>query len=762
MSNLCELRYTNGISNIEIGDVIIIFKGDIYHISSTNTDQQVDYIVNLLTELCKLLPGMKNRIFDEYGQLQDKFVNNNYNNLIDAVWNFVDTPRILFGEVVEDEEGLALEFLNSEYDVYNSPEFKQFITMGANKYFDAIFIDGKEIDLDNVKNNKPHTIKLANPLYHGTVVKYLDGILRKGLRKLQDNSIFSVHNEGFVFMTSVYDVANGFASMYSKEKNSQKAILKINSDYIDENKVVLDYDFVKEYTYPGQDDPYTNSPVYQHTFKGELAKNSKRYGTKFTKIGYKGMVMPKAIEGVYIYDNNNLNPQYFTRDEALKYISQMNQQQQNNESVERLNEYKPKNYDSLPNKIRLYHGTDIYALEDILIDGEINAKAGRRTGETYGVNWFFTSYKDNFSRGVMFSIEVDKSEFDNHIFEFMNNNEVTSRDNVVPIQGRDFRIENIDGYNQEVFNRLLKECNGDIYKFLEKLYQVCKLLNEVGSPYISEPINIQILKQTVGEDYLKKEGIIESVEHINEVDSSDISLKSFEVQDELNHKIWVNNKINSRVRLRLLDIADDFMDNLSVRWVKPEDIILTGSIANYNWSKYSDIDVHIIIDYKKVYERKDFVEDYFDSKKELWKRDHEDLTIYGFPVEMYVQDVDEKNESSGIYSLNKNEWIKEPKDIDDSKLNGDYVKEQAAKYMTMIDDYESDLKKEKDQYKIESIGKKVKKLLDKLKGIRKESLKRSGEMGSGNVIYKIIRRMGYLDKVWDIINNTYNKSKTIS
>ena len=91
---------------------------------------------------------------------------------------------------------------------------------------------------------------------------------------------------------------------------------------------------------------------------------------------------PSFDGNIYIYDNNNLNPQYFTRDEALKYISQMNQQQQNNESVERLNELKPKNYDSLPNKIRLYHGTDIYALEDILIDGEINAKAGRRTGET--------------------------------------------------------------------------------------------------------------------------------------------------------------------------------------------------------------------------------------------------------------------------------------------------------------------------------------------------------------------------------------------
>ena len=101
MSNLCELRYTNGISNIEIGDVIIVFKGNIYHISSTNTDQQVDYMINLLTELCKLLPGMKDRIFDENGNLRDIFVKDNYANLIDAVWNFVDTPRILFGEVVE-------------------------------------------------------------------------------------------------------------------------------------------------------------------------------------------------------------------------------------------------------------------------------------------------------------------------------------------------------------------------------------------------------------------------------------------------------------------------------------------------------------------------------------------------------------------------------------------------------------------------------------------------------------------------------------
>lgn len=61
------------------------------------------------------------------------------------------------------------------------------------------------------------------------------------------------------------------------------AVLKINSDHIDKNKVVLDFDFVKEFTYPGKDDPYTSSKPYWDGFKGEIAQNSKRYGTKFPK-----------------------------------------------------------------------------------------------------------------------------------------------------------------------------------------------------------------------------------------------------------------------------------------------------------------------------------------------------------------------------------------------------------------------------------------------------------------------------------------------
>lgn len=253
----------------------------------------------------------------------------------------------------------------------------------------------------------------------------------------------------------------------------------------------------------------------------------------------------------------------------------------------------------------------------------------------------------------------------------------------------------------------------------------------------------------------------ENEERLNEVEVSDISLKSFEIQDELNPKFWINNKLNSRIRLKLLDLADEFIDTLAVDWVKPEDIVLTGSIANYNWSKYSDVDVHILIDYKKVWKKTEFVQDYFDSKKELWTQEHGELRIYGFPVEMYVEDTNADNPSSGVYSLNENKWIKEPNDFQDAELNENYIKRISAKIMTAIDNIEDKIKEEKDNHKLETSSEKLKKLFDKLHKQRQESLGKHGEMSTYNIIWKVLRRSGYLDKIWDIINNVYNKVNSI-
>lgn len=240
-------------------------------------------------------------------------------------------------------------------------------------------------------------------------------------------------------------------------------------------------------------------------------------------------------------------------------------------------------------------------------------------------------------------------------------------------------------------------------------------------------------------------------------------LSSFKPQKQLHPKVWPGGKLNSKIRLRLLDIADDFIDTLDVDWVKPDDIILTGSLANYNWSKYSDFDLHVLMDFKKVDERVDFVKNYFDSKKSLWNEHHENLKIYGFPVEVYVQDANEEHTASGIYSLEKNEWIKEPEPnkIKAIKLDKFMIKEKVFKFMKQIEKLEDEFERANDESSLEDIAKKAKALFDKIKGIRRESLKKGGEMSPGNIIYKCLRRFLYIKRLIDIKTDTYDKMYSI-
>lgn len=241
-------------------------------------------------------------------------------------------------------------------------------------------------------------------------------------------------------------------------------------------------------------------------------------------------------------------------------------------------------------------------------------------------------------------------------------------------------------------------------------------------------------------------------------------IDSFVPKRELNPKIWIDGELNKRVRLKLLDIADDFIDSLNIKWVKPKDIILTGSIVNYNWSKYSDFDLHILMDFTKVDERTDFVKEYFDSKKTIWNNIHDDIKIYGFPVELYVQDIHEKHTASGIYSLYKDKWIKEPStdNFKNVKLDKETIIRKTLKYIKIIDSIDNSIEKYDDVHKDEVLSKKIKKIFNHIKGIRKQSLEDGGEMSIGNLIFKALRRLGYIEKLVKLRNLVYNKINTIN
>lgn len=249
-----------------------------------------------------------------------------------------------------------------------------------------------------------------------------------------------------------------------------------------------------------------------------------------------------------------------------------------------------------------------------------------------------------------------------------------------------------------------------------------------------------------------------------EVNSSDVDLSSFKKKDKLSPKIWgCDGGIDSRVRLKLLDIADDFWDYVNIKWVKPNGIILTGSICNYNWSSYSDIDLHLIVDFHEIDDKTEFVRDYLDSKKNEWNDIHSQLEIRGYKVELYVQDIGEEAESNGIYDLESNEWIKKPnkEDVKPIGLNKYHIKDKAADIMTIIDGMYESLETTDDKHNMEEIGDDASYLWKKIKNMRKKSLERDGESGIGNIVYKSLRREGYLDKLFDLMSLSYDKVNSI-
>ena len=134
-------------------------------------------------------------------------------------------------------------------------------------------------------------------------------------------------------------------------------------------------------------------------------------------------------------------------------------------------------------------------------------------------------------------------------------------------------------------------------------------------------------------------------------DSKDYDLSSFIVKKELNPKFWnKNNELEPKIREKLLKIAEDFFDSLEIEGIELEDITLTGSLSNYNWSEFSDVDLHILVDFDRLEVDEDTLKDYFRAKQTVWNKKH-DIMIRGHEVEIYVQDTNEPHAATAVYSI---------------------------------------------------------------------------------------------------------------
>lgn len=236
-------------------------------------------------------------------------------------------------------------------------------------------------------------------------------------------------------------------------------------------------------------------------------------------------------------------------------------------------------------------------------------------------------------------------------------------------------------------------------------------------------------------------------------------LKSFHVKNNLNPKVWVEKNVkfvmDTKVREHLLSIAENFIDFLNVDIVV-SDIVLTGSLANYNWSDFSDFDLHVIADFEQFDEDKlDLYKELFTVKKTLYNDEH-NITIYGYDVELYVQDENESHYSSGVYSVLHNNWLVKPKkegfDLDEKVL-----KQKVESIMNQIDTTIDEAKNEPTEKAVERVNK----LRKKIKEIRGKGLEKGGEFSYENLAFKFLRRNGYIQKLFDFESETLDREFSI-
>ena len=239
------------------------------------------------------------------------------------------------------------------------------------------------------------------------------------------------------------------------------------------------------------------------------------------------------------------------------------------------------------------------------------------------------------------------------------------------------------------------------------------------------------------------------------MDNTDI-IKSFKSQDELNPKIWKKDgksyTMKPEVREKLLETANLFIDFLGVD-VIVTDIIMIGSLVNYNWSKYSDIDLHIVVNFNQFPENsKDLYLEFFDLKKVIFNQKH-NITMFGYDVECFVQKEDETTFISGIYSILYDMWMNEPKKLGIENVDKELLKDRASQWMRIIDGVIENIQDE-DPDEIKSL---VKKYKEKLKKFRNCGLEKDGEMSLENLVFKLLRRNGYVEKLYDLPTKVIDK-----
>ena len=236
-------------------------------------------------------------------------------------------------------------------------------------------------------------------------------------------------------------------------------------------------------------------------------------------------------------------------------------------------------------------------------------------------------------------------------------------------------------------------------------------------------------------------------------------LDSFGLQDALNTGAFEGDVMIPEIKDRLLEIAQDFLDGVDFK-MDVEDITLTGSLANYNWSKYSDFDLHILVDFAAIDADADLVREYFQNLKAMWNIRH-NIFLKGFEVEVYVQNTNEEHTSTGIYSVQNDEWILKPERevTARSPIDKSNIEKKADDISFQIDRAEKLFADGELDNALDAIDR----LRQKVRNLRQIGLsKADGLYSVENLAFKTLRRSMELERLSTLKNKAYDRQMSIT
>lgn len=224
---------------------------------------------------------------------------------------------------------------------------------------------------------------------------------------------------------------------------------------------------------------------------------------------------------------------------------------------------------------------------------------------------------------------------------------------------------------------------------------------------------------------------------------------------ELHPDFWMEKALDPEVSKLLEQISKDILESMKID-VQIKDIVLTGSIASYNWHSLSDIDLHIIFDFEDISEDFELVKRMLDQSRINWNKTH-DIMIKDHEVELYFQDSNENHESSGVWSIISESWVIEPEATQpDLDLRNT---EKKAEALAKAIDHVSQLFAEGEYSDAHEYASKIK---SKISRMRSTGLSREGAYSPENMAFKMLRNSKYLEMLSNLKIEAYDQLMSLS